>query len=91
MILKNIINNINLFSLFFLIIFLYLINYFIITSNIREKFFVFTILFFIFISIGLYYNLDGIIMLFTVCELSVILIFITIFSQLYLFEKKKKK
>lgn len=91
MIIKNIINNINIISLLFLITFLYLINYFIITSNIREKFFSFIILFFLFSSIGLYYNLDGIVMLFMVCELSIILIFITMFSQLYLFDKKNKK
>ena len=87
MILKNIINNIDLFNL----IFIFLINYFLITSNIREKFFLFILLFLIFSSIGFYYNLDGLIMLFMVCELSIILIFITIFSQLYSFDKKKKK
>jgi len=39
------------------------------------------------LSIGLYYNLDGMIMMLAVSELSVILIFITMFSQLYNFNK----
>ena len=41
--------------------------------------------------IGLYYNLDGIIMLFVISELSVLLIFITMFSQLYSFNTKQTK
>lgn len=38
--------------------------------------------------IGLYYNLDGIIMLFVISELSVLLVFITMFSQLYSYNTK---
>jgi hypothetical protein len=60
-------------------------------TNIRKKFFLFLIIFFIFMCVGLYYNLDGIILLFTVSELSVLLIFITMFSQLYTFDKKNVK
>ncbi len=41
--------------------------------------------------IGLNYNLDGIVMLFVISELSVLLIFITMFSQLYSFNVKTKK
>jgi hypothetical protein len=91
MILKNFINLFSVLNIIFIVIFIFLINKFLVTSNIREKFFLFICLFLIMISIGLYYNLDGIIMLFMISELSVLLIFITMFSQLYSFDKKKKK
>lgn len=41
--------------------------------------------------LGLYYNLDGIIMLFVISELSVLLVFITMFSQLYSYNTKAVK
>lgn len=91
MILKNFISLFNLFSLSLFIIFLYIINRFFIETNVRKKFFLFLIIFFIFMCIGFYYNLDGIVMLFVISELSVILIFITMFSQLYSYNTKTAK
>ena len=38
---------------------------------------------------GLYYSLDGLVMLFFVSELSILLIFIIMFSQLYTYKKTK--
>lgn len=64
---------------------------FFIETNIRKKFFLFLILFLIFMGIGFYYNLDGIIMMFVISELSVLLIFITMFSQLYSYNTKTTK
>ena len=91
MILKNFINLFNILNLSLMFIFIFLINEFIISTNIRRKFFLFIILLFSTVSIALYYNLDGIVMMFLVSELSIILIFITMFSQLYGYNKKNTK
>jgi hypothetical protein len=91
LILKNFIFLVNIFNLTLFITFLYIINKFFIETNIRKKFFLFLIIFFIFMCIGFYYNLDGIVMLFVISELSVLLIFITMFSQLYSFNTKTTK
>lgn len=91
MILKNFINLFNVLNLSLMFIFIFLINEFIISTDIRKKFFLFIILLFSTVSIALYYNLDGIIMMFLVSELSIILIFITMFSQLYGYNKKNTK
>jgi hypothetical protein len=91
MIIKNFFNLLNLFTVFLFLIFFFLINNFFIETNIRKKFFLFLIIFFSFICIGLYYNLDGIILLFVISELSILLIFITMFSQLYSYNKKTNK
>lgn len=91
MILKNIISLFNIFYLVNFIIFLKIINNFINETNTRKKFFLFLVIFFIFMCIGFFYNLDGIIMLFVISELSVLLIFITMFSQIYTFNNKTKK
>ncbi len=72
-------------------IFLFLINKFLIITEIRKKFFLFIILMLSFSFVGLYYNLDGLIMMFLITELSVILIFITLFSQIYSYTKKNNK
>ena len=83
-----------LFNISYIILFstlLFLINLFFIESNIRKKFFLFLVIFFCFMGVGLYYNLDGIIMLFIISELSVLLVFITMFSQLYSFNNKSYK
>lgn len=83
-----------LFNISYIILFstlLFLINLFFIETNIRKKFFLFLVIFFCFMGIGLYYNLDGIIMLFIISELSVLLVFITMFSQLYSFNNKSYK
>ena len=91
MILKNFICHFNLISVLFLFIVLHLFNIFFLETNIRKKFFLFLVLFFFFFILGLYYNLDGIIFLFVISEFSVILIFITMFSQLYSYSKKNIK
>ena len=83
-----------LFNISYIILFstlLFLIDLFFIETNIRKKFFLFLVIFFCFMGIGLYYNLDGIIMLFIISELSVLLVFITMFSQLYSFNNKSYK
>lgn len=91
MILKNFISLFNLFYLSLFLIFLFIVNKFFIETNIRKKFFLFLVIFFIFMCIGFYYNLDGIVMLFVISELSVLLIFITMFSQLYSYNTKTAK
>ena len=91
MILKNFINLFSILNLSLMFIFIFLINEFIISTDIRRKFFLFIILLFSTVSIALYYNLDGIVMMFLVSELSIILIFITMFSQLYGYNKKNTK
>jgi 4-amino-4-deoxy-L-arabinose transferase-like glycosyltransferase len=88
MILKNIINPINMLVLIKFFIFIFIFVQFLTNSKIRHKFFFFTLLFIIINGIGLYYNLDGMVMMFTVCELGVILIFIITYSQIYLYDKK---
>jgi hypothetical protein len=91
MILENFIYLFNVCYIVLFLILLFLINLFFIETNIRKKFFLFLVIFFCFIGIGLYYNLDGIIMLFVISELSVLLVFITMFSQLYSFTNKSSK
>lgn len=49
------------------------------------------ILIFLLSFIGIYYSLDGIILMFLISELSLILIFITMFSQLYTYNKENTK
>jgi hypothetical protein len=91
MILQNFLLLFNFCYLFCFSILLFVLNKFFLEINIRKKFFLFLIIFFFFMCIGLYYNLDGIIMLFVISELSVLLIFITMFSQLYSFNTKTNK
>ena len=90
MILKNFINYFNVIQISFYFIYLYIINKFLVTLNIRNKFFLFIVNFFILIGIGLYYNLDGLMMLFFVCELTIILVFVILFSQLYTYYKETR-
>lgn len=85
------INLVNLQSLIFISMYLYIINAFLNTTNLRKKFFLFIINLFLIVSIGLFYGLDGLILLFLVSELSVVLIFITMFSQLYAHHKQDRK
>lgn len=89
MILKNIINYFNLIELLCFLLFIYVINSFLVESNIRNKFFLFIVNLLIFLGIGFYYNLDGLMMLFFISELTIILIFIVLFSQLYTYYKNK--
>lgn len=91
MILKNLITIVNIIHLSFLLSMFFLLNKFYIETDIRKKFCLFLIIFFLFIFIGFYYNLDGIIMLFILSELSVLLVFIILFSQIYTYTKKNKK
>ena len=83
MILKNFINYFNIIQISLYIIYIFIVNMFLTTINIRNKFFLFLINYLILMSIGLYYNLDGLIMLFFVCELTIVLVFIILFSQIY--------
>lgn len=87
MILKNLINYFNLLYLTIFCIYVYIINCFFFTNNIKNKFFLFFFNFFILISLGLYYCLDGIIMIFFVCEFTILLVFIIMFSELYSYLK----
>ena len=91
MVLKNIINLVNIFNLALLVSFIYLVNMFINQSNVRLKFLLFVIIFFLITCISLYYSLDGLVMVFSICELSIVLIFITLYSQLTTYVKLKDK
>lgn len=83
MILKNFINLFNIAYLLLFLLYLFTVNEFLITYSIRTKFALFVVNLFVMIGIGLYYSLDGLIMLFFISELTIILIFIVLFSQLY--------
>lgn len=87
MILKNLFNLFNLVNVLLFITYIYIVVKYITTLNIRLKFFLFIINMLILAGIGVFYNLDGMIMLFFMSELVVILIFITVFSQLYSYYK----
>jgi hypothetical protein len=88
-ILKNFINLFNLNSLLLFILFIYLINNFLILTQIRKKFLLLLPIILLISGIGFYYNLDGLVMMFLVSELSVILIFIVMFSQLFNYNYEK--
>lgn len=89
MILKNIMNNFSIIPLLSVLLYIYIINYFFVTANVRNKFFLFLVNLLIFIGIGLFYNLDGLVMIFFISELTIILIFIILFSQIYNHYKQK--
>ena len=91
MILKNLFNLFNIFYIFLLLLLIYIINIFLTTSKIRNKFFLLLLLITSFGCIGFYYYLDGLVMLFLISELSVILIFITMFSQIFSHNKENLK
>lgn len=91
LILKNFINSTNLLYLFTFILLIVLINTFLLMSQIRKKFFLLLVLIVVLSSIAFYYNLDGLVMMFLISELSVILIFIVMFSQLYSYSNKEEK
>ena len=91
MFLKNILNYFNLFYIALFILFIYIISFFFLTFNIRKKFFLFIVLIFLFSGIGFYYNLDGIILLFLITELTIVLIFITIYLQNFNYIKINEK
>lgn len=90
MILKNFINLFNLTSLFLMLLYIYILNIFLTTTDIRKKFFLFIINLLIIVGIGFYYSLDGLVMMFFISELTIILIFVILFSQLYTYYKSKQ-
>ena len=91
MILKNYINFININYLVLLILFGFLISKFLLTVYVRFKFVLFLTNLTILSSISVFYNFDGLTMMFLVSELSVILIFIVMFSQLYAYNNENNK
>jgi hypothetical protein len=91
MILKNYINFININYLVLLLLFVFLISKFFLTVYVRFKFVLFLINLTILSSISIFYNFDGLTMMFLVSELSVILIFIVMFSQLYSYNNENNK
>lgn len=80
---------INLYLIFSFFLYLTVLNTFYTTNDIRKKFLFFVVNLFIIVGVGLYYSLDGLVMLFFISELSILLIFITMFSQLYTYKKTK--
>lgn len=88
MIVKNFINNFNIYFITLFSIYIYIINLFFLSNNIRHKFFLFFINFFIIIGLGFFYNLDGLVLIFFVCEFTVLLVFILLFSQIYTYSKQ---
>lgn len=91
MILKTFFNQINLLNGFLFLNLIFFINLFLITNNIQKKFFYFIINMSIFTGIALYYNLDGLTLIFLISELSIILIFLLLLSQNYSYEKTNNK
>lgn len=73
-----------------MLIYIYIYTNYLKVTNIRIKFFLFILNILVLIGLGTFYNLDGMIMLFFMSELVVLLIFITIFSQLYGYYKQKQ-
>jgi hypothetical protein len=83
MILKNIINFFNISLVVLLLIFIFLINMFLISLEIKKKFALLLVLLVLVSCIGFYYLLDGFVMMFLLTEITLVLIFITMFSQIY--------
>lgn len=73
------------------LLYIYILNSFLISTDIRKKFLLFIVNLFAVVGIGLYYSLDGLVMMFFISELTIILIFIILFSQLYTHQKSNKK
>jgi len=83
MILKNIVNLFNISLVILLLAFIFLINKFLTLSEVRKKFALLLILIMLICCIGFYYFLDGLVMMFLLTELTLVLIFIIMFSQIY--------
>jgi hypothetical protein len=83
MILKNIVNLFNIGLVILLLAFIFLINKFLTLSEVRKKFALLLILITLICCIGFYYFLDGLVMMFLLTELTLVLIFIIMFSQIY--------
>ena len=91
MIIKNFINFINIFNLSLFLLFLFIINQFLITTNVRQKFLLLLLNILILSGVGFYYEIDGLVLMFLVCELSVLLIFIILYAQIYNYYKLSNK
>ncbi len=91
MILKNIVNLFNINSVILLLAFIFLINKFLTLSEVRKKFALLLILIVLICCIGFYYFLDGLVMMFLLTELTLVLIFIIMFSQIYTYNCQSLK
>lgn len=90
----NVLNFISILSLFKLIplmLAMYILNTFLQDTSTRKKFLSFLVIFMLFIIIGLFFSLDGIILLFIISEFAVLLIFLIMFSQLTSFSTQTPK
>jgi len=91
MILKNIVNLFNISLVILLLAFIFLINKFLTLSEVRKKFALLLILIMLICCIGFYYFLDGLVMMFLLTELTLVLIFIIMFSQIYTYNCQSLK
>jgi hypothetical protein len=87
----NLISILSLLKIVPLVLGLFILNSFLQETSVRKKFLSFLFLFTLFLILGIYFNLDGIILLFIVSELAVLLIFIIMFSQLTSFSTQTLK
>jgi len=74
-----------------LLAFIFLINKFLTLSEVRKKFALLLILIMLICCIGFYYFLDGLVMMFLLTELTLVLIFIIMFSQIYTYNCQSLK
>jgi hypothetical protein len=91
MILKNIVNLFNINLVILLLAFIFLINKFLTLSEVRKKFALLLIIIILICCIGFYYFLDGLVMMFLLTELTLVLIFIVMFSQIYGYNRQSLK
>ena len=87
----NFISILSFFKLIPLILSVFILNSFLQDISTRKKFLSFLVIFILFIILGLFFSLDGIILLFIISEFAVLLIFLIIFSQLTSFSTQTPK
>jgi len=87
----NFISVLSIFKLIPLILGIFILNSFLQDTSTRKKFLSFLVIFILFIILGLFFSLDGIILLFVISEFVVLLIFLIIFSQLTSFSTQTPK
>ena len=87
----NFISILSFFKLIPLILSVFILNSFLQDTSTRKKFLSFLVIFILFIILGLFFSLDGIILLFIISEFAVLLIFLIIFSQLTSFSTQTPK
>lgn len=87
----NFISILSIFKLIPIILSIFILNSFLQNTSTRKKFLSFLIIFILFIILGLFFSLDGIILLFVISEFAVLLIFLIIFSQLTSFSTQTPK